>query len=97
MSRISNLQQVLSQATHVEKVQQVQQIQGDLESARLAAQAQKRSKGKKHKVQNASSSDPIELRDKEEEHPGEKRRNPKRALPEETDDETNVRHIDIRI
>ena len=105
MSQVSNLPQILSQISTVEKVQQVQQVHGDSEQSRLAGQAQKKAERKRRSVPNAPPSETVELSipEKREEKKNRREGSRRRSLPEEDrpepegPEEGARQHVDLRV
>jgi len=101
MSRVSNLPQVLSQITHVEKVQQAQQIVGEQEQSRLLQQGQKEASKKKRRVSNLSPAEHAELRIQErnsrrprDQNQADRKSGDKKS--ETAEENKRKKHIDIR-
>lgn len=101
MSGLINLQQVLSNITSVEKVQQVQQHHAQEEQSRLISQNRKTSKNKGKKIEDVLPSDKVDISVKYGPHnkEDESERREKEEKDERERDETDdkVSHIDIRV
>lgn len=95
MTRLTNIQQVISNIPSVEKVQQVQQHQAQAEQSRLASQSQKVAGRKGKKIEDPVPSDRIDLKVKDDQKRM-KKDNEKREKKEEEKEESNdIKHIDI--
>ncbi len=100
MTRLTNIQRILSNITSVEKVQYVQQHQAQMEQSRLASQNRKNSKRRRKKIQDARPSDEIEIRGRDDQQNQEQQTKNKEQVPvnDESDESAdNILHIDIRV
>lgn len=98
MTRLTNIQQVLSNVSSVEKIQQVQQHQAQMEQSRLIAQNQKTAENRGKKIEDPEPSDKVEIRVKD----GQKRMaredgGKEKGDKEEEESGNDIKHIDIRV
>lgn len=97
MTRLANIQQVLSNVSSVEKIQQVQQHQAQMEQSRLVAQNQKTAENRGKKIENTEPSDKVEIRVKDDQKRMKREGDGKeKGDKEEEESGDDIRHIDIR-
>ena len=99
MTRLANIQQVISNIPSVEKVQQVQQHQAHAEQSRLAAQNQKAADNRSKTIENTVPSDRVDISVKEDQSGLKRERNKKKDKDDHPEDESegDKLHIDILV
>lgn len=98
MTRLTNIQQILSNISSVEKVQQVQQHQAQTEQARLVSQKQKVAEKIGKKIDNAEPSDRVEISIKGDQQGMKREREKKDKGADEKDEpDDERRHVDMRV
>ena len=99
MTRLTNIQQVISNIPSVEKVQQVQQHQAQAEQSRLAAQNQKAADNRSKKIENTVPSDRVDISVKEDQSGLKREGNKKNDKEDHPEDESadDKSHVDIRV
>ena len=99
MTRLTNIQQVISNIPSVEKVQQVQQHQAQAEQSRLAAQNQKAADNRSKKIENTVPSDRVDISVKEDPSGLKREGNKKKDKEDHPEDESegDKLHVDIRV
>ncbi len=99
MTRLANIQQVISNIPSVEKVQQVQQHQAHAEQSRLAVQNQKASDNRSKTIENTVPSDRVDISVKEDQSGLKRERNKKKDKEDHPEDESegDKLHVDIRV
>src|SRR3989304_534333 len=97
MTRVTNIQQVISNIPSVEKVQQVQQHQAQAEQLRLAAQNQKAADNRSRKIENTVPSDRVDISVKEDKAGLKREGNKKNDKEDHPEDESadDKSHVDI--
>ena len=89
MVRSIDVQQVLSQSSAVERVQQVQQQQADIQQRHFEAQLAKEKKELKEKVKDLEESERLMLREEEERDKREKNRENRAKMEKEGADDAD--------
>ena len=99
MTRLTNIQQVISNIPSVEKVQQVQQHQAQAEQSRLAAQNQKAADSRSRKIEDTVPSDRVDISVKEDQSGLKREGNKKKDKEDDREDESkdDKLHVDIRV
>lgn len=99
MTKLTNIQQVISNIPSVEKVQQVQQHQAQAEQARLASQNQKMAENRSRAIEDAVPSDKVDISVRGDQSGFKKEGNKKKDKEEQegSEAEDDTLHVDIRV
>lgn len=99
MTRLTNIQHVISNIPSVEKIHQVHQQQTQAEQARLAAQNQKTAENRGRTIEDAAPLDKVDINVKGDQSGSKRRGNKKKDSKDHSEVESgdDKLHIDIRI
>ncbi|MBI5756200.1 MAG: hypothetical protein HZA12_04675 [Nitrospirae bacterium] len=98
MTKLTNIQQVISNIPSVEKIQHVQQQQAQTEQSRLVSQNQKAASAKGKKVEDAMPSDKVEISVKDDHQEKDREKGKKEeGDKKEGESDHNKQHIDIHV